>query len=50
MKPGIEVAIEFAANEQIVIFLSNCLTNTETWYKDSEWECLIIVRCLTKIK
>ncbi len=50
MKPGIEAATKFAENQQILLFLSYCLTDVEIRFGNSERGCLTMVRCLTDIK
>lgn len=48
--PGIEAVTKFAKNEKIVMFLSHRLTDLETQYRNSERDCLVVVKCLTEIK
>lgn len=50
MKSDKKTTIKFVNNRQIMIFLSYCLIDIEIQYKNSEHKCLMIVKCLTKIK
>lgn len=50
VKLGIEAATKYVENEQIMIFLSYCLIDAETWYSNSEYECLVVIKCLNGVK
>ena len=44
-----EVESQHRVNEQIIIFISFCLTDTETHYETMDQEALAMVRCLAKV-
>lgn len=50
VKSGTKISIKFAENKQVVIFLSNYLTDAKIWYENFEYEYLAVVKYLTEIK
>lgn len=47
--PNTEALLKYCDQEQIVMFMSFQLNNTETHYSNPECECLGVVKCLAEV-
>lgn len=45
-----KVTLKLLLNERIIMFLSFKLENAEIKYFNLKYKCLVIIKCLTKIK